>query len=207
LKAELKQESWTDAPEARSGDLPSAPPREGRRLVELSAYLIREDQSIVDVKVMDLSYDGCSVRTLFPLACGEKVNLSVLGRGAVKAVVRWYDSRKAGLFFPPEPRVRKHSPRKAERISVEAEISLRRSGRIAYRVDLFDLTRFGCSCEFIERPAIGERLWVRFDRLESLEAVTCWVEESRVGLKFENSVHPAVFDMLLSGLKAAAEAR
>ena len=207
MKAELKQGPLTEAPEPHSGDGLPPPPRDERRLVELKGYLIREDNSIVDVKVVDLSYDGCAVQTLFPLAPGEKVRLSVLGRGAVKAVVRWYDSRKAGLFFASDSGTKKHVPRKAERLSVKAEISLRRSGRIAYRVEVFDLTRFGCKCEFIERPAIGERLWVKFERLESLEATTCWVEESRVGLNFEHAVHPAVFDMLVSGIEEAAETR
>jgi hypothetical protein len=137
---------------------------------------------------------------------GEKVKLSVLGRGAVNAVVRWYDARTAGLLFVEDRATRRQRwPRKAERIEVRGALSLRRSGRLSFRVCTFDVTRFGCMCEFVERPKIYERVWVKFDRLETIEAVVCWLEESRLGLMFKNPLHPAVFDMLLDRLERPIE--
>jgi hypothetical protein len=139
-----------------------------------------------------------------PLVRGEKVKLSALGRGATAATVRWYKDRKAGLLFQTEPVSRQHWPRKAERIPVRAEVSLRRVGRLSYRVTTFDVSRFGCSSEFIERPGIYERLWVKFDGLESIEAVAAWIEGSRVGLMYKSPMHSAVFDLLLERLRLAA---
>lgn len=198
MKQVPERELWKDCEDATPRDVSLA--RIGRRPVELTGYLIRQDKKIVDVKVSDLSYDGCAVRTLFPLVPGEQVKLSLLGRGAVQATVRWYHGRQAGLHFMADQGSKPHRPRKAERISLKADLSLRRSGQGSYRVTMFDLTRFGCKCEFIERPAVHERLWVKFHGLDSLEAIACWVEESCLGLKFTNPLHPAVFEMLLARL-------
>jgi hypothetical protein len=166
--------------------------------------VIRSDKAIVDVKVLDLSYDGCLISTLVPLVVGEKVKLSALGRGASAATVRWYKGRRAGLLFQSEPVGRQHWPRKAERLPIRAEVSLRRVGRLGYRVTTFDVSRFGCSSEFIERPSVYERVWVKFDGLESIEAVAVWIEGSRVGLMYKCPMHTAVFDLLLARLRLAS---
>jgi hypothetical protein len=175
--------------------------RPERRLVERAGYAIRADNQIVDVKVDDLSYDGCAIRTSVPLEPGEIVKLTVLGHRAVMAVVRWYEGRKAGLLFQVDRRSRPRQPRRADRNSIRAEATLRRSARTAFRVTTFDVTRFGCKCEFVDRPSIQEKVWINFDGLHSLEATVCWVEESNLGLMFHYPMHPAVFDMLLSRLK------
>ncbi|MEO8454749.1 MAG: hypothetical protein ABI454_06285 [Sphingomicrobium sp.] len=192
--------------DTQPSDVLSPASRDERRPVELSGYLIRSNKKIVDIKVVDLSYDGCAIRTLVKLVPGEKVKLSVLGRGAVNAVVRWYKSRKAGLLFQPERVSRTHWPRKAERIEVRAEASLRRAGRLSYRVATFDVTRFGCKCEFVERPAMYERVWIKFQGLETVHATVCWIEESSLGLMYNSPLHPAVFDMLLSRLNPCSNA-
>ena len=179
--------------------------RDERRKVELNGYLIRSDKRIVDVKIVDLTYDGCGIRTLVPLTPGERLKLTVLGRGAVSAVVRWYRSRKAGLLFLSSRGARPHWPRKAERIAVRAEVMVRRAGRVGFRVRAFDITRFGCKCEFVDRPNVYERVYAKFDGLESMEAVVCWVEESSLGLMFKNAMHPAVLDMLLMRFPPAGE--
>jgi hypothetical protein len=176
-------------------------PRAERRTVELKGYLVREDAQIVDITMTDLSYDGCAVSTLVPLTVGEKVKVSALSRGSTAATVQWYRGRKAGLLFE---QVRRKTiwPRRAERIAIYGEASLRRAGRITYRVRTFDVTRFGCRCEFVERPSIRERVWIRFDGLQSLESDVRWVENTEVGLHFRNEVHPAVFDLLIAQFNA-----
>lgn len=171
--------------------------RAERRVVELRAYAVRFDDSILDLRVVDLSYDGCAVESTLRLIPGELLKLSVLGRGFVKATVRWYKGRKAGLLFDAKRRIPDQQERKAERLHIIAEVSLRRAGRINYSVRTSDLTRFGCKCEFVERPDIGERVWLKFGGLESLEAEVCWIAESSLGLKFKTPIHPAVFDLLL----------
>jgi hypothetical protein len=178
--------------------------RNERRLVELNGYIIRSDKTIIDVKVVDLSYEGCSISSLVPLHSGEKVKLSVLGRGAVAASVQWYKARKAGLLFETGRISKTKWPRKEERIEIRAELSLRRSGRLNYRVAAFDITRFGCKCEFVDRPAVYERMWVKFDGLDPIEATVCWIEGSNLGLMYQHPVHPAVFEMLLARLDPQA---
>ena len=176
-------------------------PRKERRHVEVKGYIIRVNKAIVDVKLIDLSYDGCAISTDVPLMPGEKVKLSALGRGATAATVRWYKGRKAGLLFQSEPISKQQWPRKAERLPIQAVASLRRTNRPTYRVTLFDITCYGCKTEFIERPQIYERVWIKFDGLESIESTVCWIEGFTLGMMYENPIHPAVFDMLLNWSK------
>ena len=59
----------------------------------------------------------------------------------------------------------------------------RRSGSHGYRVQVFDLSANGCKVELIERPAIGERVWIKFDHLQAIEAEVRWVEGHTGGLE------------------------
>lgn len=176
-------------------------PRSVRRTVQMRAYAVRFDDSIIDLVVLDLSYDGCSVKTATKLIPGELLKLSVLGRGVVNATVRWYKHRRAGLLFDPERRAHWHRERAAERLEIAAEIFLRRSGKGAYQVRTLDLTRFGCSCEFVERPAIDDRVCVKFAGLEALGGEVRWIAGSSLGLKFDKPIHPAVFELLLQRIQ------
>jgi hypothetical protein len=47
---------------------------------------------------------------------------------------------------------------------------LRRSGQNNYRVNVYDLSLHGCRVEFVERLDLEELLWVKFERLDALEA-------------------------------------
>lgn len=207
--SEIEPQPWSSSDLAPLAELDNPRRRDRRRIerrsVELSGYLIRPTKEVVDVKVVDLSYDGCSVQTLVPLTAGEKIKLSILGRGGINGCVRWYKNRRAGLSFKPERASRTRWPRKARRIEVSGEASLRRRGRISYRVRLFDISQIGCKCEFVERPTIYEPVWIKFDGLESLEATVCWLEDSAVGLFYRNPIHGAVFSMLLDRLGRAAD--
>ena len=179
--------------------------RSERRRTEIKGYIVRSDKNIVDVKLFDLSYDGCAISIETPLKPGEKVKLSALGRGSSTATVRWYKDRMAGLQFQSEPVSRQRWPRKAERLELCAEVKIRRFGRPSYRVQMSDVTRFGCKTEFIERPKVYERVWIKFDGLDVIEAVVCWVEESELGLMYKQPIHPAVFDMLLGWWSASLD--
>ena len=176
--------------------------RTDRPAVELCAYVVRAGDQIVDVRVMDLTCDGCRVETVEPLTVGEEVKLSVLGRGAVSATVRWYKGRKAGLLFKIDPDRSDDCSRATQRTPIGADVSLRRQGRVGYRVRVIDASSAGCKCEFVERPSIGERLWIKFDGLEALEAKVCWVEGFSCGLLFVTQIHAAVFEMLLQRVDA-----
>lgn len=175
---------------------------EDRRPVTMPAYAMLEDQSTFSVTVIDLSYDGCMVETSVALLPGLHLKLSVLSFGALNAFVRWYANGKAGLSFnadvsPPKA----HKPRHHQRVSLVADVFLRRTGRTNYFTRISDASPTGCKVEFVERPAIGERVWVKFDGLDALQAEVRWVNGFIGGVQFFRPVYPAVFDLLLVRLR------
>ena len=163
---------------------------------ELRGFAVRTDGEIADLRVLDLSHDGCGIESDKRLVPGEEIKLSVLGRGAFKATVKWSDGRKSGLTFEVEPEAQ-YVPRRADRTVFSAEVFLRRAGKLGFRVKTFDLSPFGCKCEFVDRPLIEETVWVKFDGLEALESDVCWLEGSTLGIEFRKPLHSAVFAMLL----------
>lgn len=179
--------------------------RRERRATHLRAHATREDGSTVEVTLTDLSYDGCGIDSAEPLRAGELVKLAVQRRGTVTAVVRWAAGTKAGLVFAEQPPVpasaKEEKPRLHHRISVGAEVTLRRAGKLSFRVRVFDVSPDGCKAEFIERPELKEQVWVRFDGIDALEAQVCWVVGAKAGLKFVRPIHAAVFDLLLQRLR------
>ena len=169
----------------------------------MRGYLIVGETEIIDVRVLNLSYDGCGIETTLPLKVGEPLKLSILSRGTIRARVRWYRDRRAGLLFEMAPSVGKHWPRREQRSPMDGEVLLRRSGKLGYRVRVFDASSEGCRCEFVERPKIGERVWLKFDGLEALESEVCWIDGFNAGVKFAHAIHPAVFSILLDRFGAA----
>lgn len=87
-------------------------------------------------------------------------------------------------------------PSRIERLSLSAEVAIRRSGIHPFRVELFDVSPQGCKIEFVERPSVGERVWVRFDGLAALEGSVRWVEGHVGGVQFVHPIHRAVFERL-----------
>jgi PilZ domain len=178
------------------------PGRRERRLVTLVACGTREDGSLVDMTVVDLSYDGCGVICSANLVAGERLDLSVLRRGGTRVTVRWVDGARAGLSFAPDAPDEQptRQARTHERVSVEGEVMMRRAGRLNFQVHIYDLSPDGCKAEFVERPELNEQLWIKFDRLEAIEAKVCWIVGVKAGLRFARSIHPAVFDLLVRRL-------
>jgi hypothetical protein len=97
----------------------------------------------------------------------------------------------------PGPR----KPRGAHRLDFVAEVGVRRTGAHSYRVRVFDASPDGCKIEFVERPAIGERIWVKFDNLEALEGTVRWIDGQTGGVQFERPLHEAVFQRLTEASK------
>ena len=92
-------------------------------------------------------------------------------------------------------------PRRSKRVSLDVEVVLRRrAGKNTFNVTIQDLSRHGCKLELVYRPAVEERVWVRIDGLEPLEARVCWIDGFALGVEFHKDLHPAVFDHLLSKL-------
>jgi hypothetical protein len=90
------------------------------------------------------------------------------------------------------------NPRRADRVALTAEVGLRRAGVKGFRVHVFDVSETGCKIEFIELPAVGERVWVKFDRLEALEGTVRWVENHVGGVEFERPLYKPVFEKLVN---------
>lgn len=104
-------------------------------------------------------------------------------------------------IHPPEGAApRDPTGRRMERVGVDAEVTLRRSAALSYRVRVFDASALGCRLEFVERPQLHERVWVKFDRLDPIEGVVCWTEGSCAGIAFARPIHQAVFDALAARL-------
>lgn len=92
---------------------------------------------------------------------------------------------------PPSPQRRAHN-----RIRVAGQVLVRRAGGNSYRVEIFDISESGCKIETVDRPVVGENLWVRFAGLEAIQATVSWIAPPLAGLQFERPIHPAVFDAL-----------
>jgi PilZ domain-containing protein len=176
--------------------------RHERRPVSLRALATRQDSSTAEILLLDLSYEGCGIETSIDLRAGETIKLSVLRRGTIKAHVRWCENGRAGLIFEPEKDAsRKYSPRQNERISISADVSLRRLGQHSYRVKVSDLSPDGCKVDLVEQPRIKEHMLVKFEGLETLNSEVCWIHGYVAGLRFEKPIHPAVFDLMLQRLR------
>lgn len=184
-------------------NLDSAPPdRSERRPVSLRGYAILADGSHHSITVLNLSYEGCGIEAATPLVPGQPLKLSVLRRGAIDAVVRWSRDGKAGLVFTAlAAGARAHGPRRSARIELVADIVLRRIGRSSFRVAATDASPDGCRVELVERPSEGERVLVKFDGLEPLEAEARWIDGFTAGLRYVRPMHPAVFELLVERLK------
>lgn len=192
---------------------PLAPPddpvdRRERRPVNLRGHAILSDLTLVEVIILDLSYDGCGIQVPNALKPGDSIRLSVLQRGVIDTEVRWYAKGKAGLTFTPEADgadEERHRERQSQRVPLLADVSLRRLGKIKYSVRAFDASPHGCRVEFVERPAIDELVRIKFEGLQPLDARICWIEGHCAGLEFERPIHPAVFDLLLARMQPEAE--
>jgi len=190
---------WDPEEARRAAAAAAAPDRPERRSVELGGHALRADGRTFEVSVVNLSYDGCAIACSEPLEPGTRLKVSVLRLGVVDAEVVWIEEGRAGLVFAKTSVAsRNHAPRNADRLNLTAEVSLRRPGRPTYKVRVCDISTHGCRTEFVDRPAEGETMFIKFDGLEGLEAVARWIEPPLTGLSFLRPIHPAVFDMLIA---------
>lgn len=151
--------------------------------------------------MLDLTIDGCKIGTPVAVLRGAALELEVERIGKLLAEVRWYSGGKAGLrFFPHAEEVREEKPREHSRVVVNTTASLRRSGGRSYESRVFDLSPTGCRVEFVERPATGEIVWIKFGGLDGIEAEVRWVEGFYAGMHFSRPIYSSVFDMLVAKL-------
>jgi hypothetical protein len=91
--------------------------------------------------------------------------------------------------------------RKSARVSLQAEVQLRRSGQHHYLVNVFDISPEGCKVEFVERPRLDETVWVKFDGYDAIQSSVCWVEGHSAGIEFERPIYPAIFELMVARLQ------
>jgi hypothetical protein len=176
--------------------------------VELSGYGLLPDGTSIAVTLVDLSYEGCKIRTEDRLRPGDRLKLSVFNRGLIEAEVRWFDDGIAGLTFGTyDIPVPQQWPRRSQRVDVAARVSLRLPGQASFPVHLFDASPEGCKIERVGRAVEGDKVWVKFEGLETLEATVCWVQEAAMGVNFAKPMHPAVFDLLVERFNRAGASR
>ena len=170
----------------------------------MRGYVILADHHHHEITLLDLSYEGCGIETVddLQLEPGQELKLSVLRRGAIDAVVRWRSGNKAGLAFTmPAESARRDWQQRAQRVALAANVSLRRIGRSTFHVTVNDASPEGCRVQLVERPGDGERVLVKFDGLEPLEAEVAWTDNFTAGLRYLRPIHPAVFELLVERLK------
>lgn len=174
------------------------PPREERHPAALSGWLVRKGSDVAhDFLIDNLSSGGCRVQSTAKLARGDEVRLTLLGRSAIPAVVRWHNGCGIGLAFVNEATPAPEKPRKVERLPFRSELVVRRAGRRSQPLEISDLSRHGCCLAFIEAPSEGDWIWVSLPGLAPIEARVRWTANHRAGVEFVHPIHPAVFDLLL----------
>lgn len=173
-------------------------PREKRRAVEISGWLVRAiDTSLWEFKILDLSYGGCRIRTDGRFAPGETLRLGLPRCGPTDVTVRWVRGDLVGLQFCAASHEKPQRQRQSPRHPVASHVIVRRSGRQGQRIDAADISLHGCSLKFTDAPREGDWLWIKLPGLESIEAQVQWTRDFTCGVQFKTPLHPAVFDMLL----------
>jgi len=67
---------------------------------------------------------------------------------------------------------------------------------------VFDLSPSGCKVDFVEKPKLGDKLWLKLPGLDALESEVRWLDGFAGGVQFVRAFHPAVFELHLARLKA-----
>lgn len=88
------------------------------------------------------------------------------------------------------------NPRRAIRIGLDAQVSIRRAAEHYRTAQLKDLSSHGCSVELAARVNLDETVWIKLSGMEARQGLVCWVKDYTCGIDFDAPLHPAVMDML-----------
>lgn len=89
-------------------------------------------------------------------------------------------------------------PRRSPRHGISAKVQYRRSTVRMAGVTL-DLSCHGVRLAAMERLRVGEPLWITLPGLPPRRAVVKWVDRFDVGCEFDEALHPAVLERIISG--------
>lgn len=73
-------------------------PRADRRAVSMHGFALSTTRDS-DIRLFDLSYEGCGMRCDDKFKPGEVVELRIFKRGSVDAEIRWTANGRAGAQF------------------------------------------------------------------------------------------------------------
>ena len=96
-----------------------------------------------------------------------------------------------------------HQPRCAERVTIDAELPVRRSFAPRWMARVSDVSTHGCRIDLVEQLRADERLFVYFPGIETVESTARWTDGYTAGVQFAQPLHPAVFAMVGDRLRAA----
>ena len=93
--------------------------------------------------------------------------------------------------------------RSCQRLPIKGEVDFRRVMEPAYPISVEDISPVGCRISPPVNVAEGDRIWVTFGGLESLQSTVRWTHDWKAGARFERPMHPAVFASLVKRLRHA----
>jgi hypothetical protein len=92
--------------------------------------------------------------------------------------------------------------RRCDRVTLAANVVVRRLGGFNFEVELKDISAGGCKVVLPEACEIGDPVIARLPQLEPLGSRVSWADGMTTGVQFLTVIHPAVFDSLLTRLAA-----
>jgi hypothetical protein len=87
--------------------------------------------------------------------------------------------------------------RRAERLVVNIQATLRETGSVKYLVDLLDLSVTGFRIKTSYNLPIGMRVWLNLPKLEGRQSTVMWRDGYIYGCAYEQPLHTAVFDHII----------
>ena len=70
---------------------------------------------------------------------------------------------------------------------------------------MHDLSERGCRTEFVERPRLGEIVWVKFDGFAALESTVRWLRGFEGGIEFRQPIDSRVLEDLFLRMRESGD--
>jgi hypothetical protein len=90
--------------------------------------------------------------------------------------------------------------RRFGRVTLAANVLVRRLGGFNFEVAVKDISAGGCRVVLLEPCEAGDPVITRLPQIEPLGSRVRWARGTTTGLEFLTALHPAVFDCLLTRL-------
>ncbi len=87
--------------------------------------------------------------------------------------------------------------RRAERLTVNMQATLRESGSVKYTIDLLDLSVTGFRFKTSYNLHIGTQVWLNLPKLEGRRSTVMWRDGYIYGCAYDQPLHMAVFDHIV----------